>query len=143
LLSPLIDEAARVHAVTGGQTSAAGLDVLRIEPHDPKSPLFRFPQVLVTPHIAGFTDLMMAGTVNYIGQVIEEFAAGNKSRSILNSPEKPPASAAGINGKLCGLWIVHAEPVITPPAKHAANRPQRNHHQQTVDRSQLGRFELH
>jgi hypothetical protein len=32
---------------------------------------------------------MLAGTANYISQVIEEFAAGKKPRSILNFPEKP------------------------------------------------------
>jgi hypothetical protein len=32
---------------------------------------------------------MLAGTANYISQVIEEFAAGKKPKSILNSPTKP------------------------------------------------------
>jgi phosphoglycerate dehydrogenase-like enzyme len=85
----LIDEAALVDAVTNGQISAAGLDVLKNEPPDGKDPLLQLPQVLVTPHIAGLTDLMLAGTVNYISLAIEEFAMGKKPKSILNSPEKP------------------------------------------------------
>ena len=85
----LVDERALVHAVTNGKISAAGLDVLRNEPPDRKDPLLQLPQVLVTPHIAGLTDLMLNGTVNYICQVIEEFAAGKKPKSILNSPAKP------------------------------------------------------
>jgi len=85
----LIDEAALVDAVTHGQISAAGLDVLKNEPPDRNDPLLHLPQVLVTPHIAGLTDLMLAGTVNYISHVIEEFAAGKKPQSILNSPTKP------------------------------------------------------
>jgi hypothetical protein len=32
---------------------------------------------------------MLAGTVIYISRVIEEFAAGKKPKSILNSPAKP------------------------------------------------------
>jgi hypothetical protein len=32
---------------------------------------------------------MLNGTVNYICHVIEEFAAGKKPKSILNSPAKP------------------------------------------------------
>jgi hypothetical protein len=32
---------------------------------------------------------MLAGTANYISQVIEDFAAGKKPKSILNSPAKP------------------------------------------------------
>jgi phosphoglycerate dehydrogenase-like enzyme len=85
----LIDEAALANAVTNGQISAAGLDVLKNEPPDRKDPLLQLPQVLVTPHIAGLTDLMLNGTVNYICHVIEEFAAGKKPKSILNSPAKP------------------------------------------------------
>jgi len=85
----LIDETALVDAVTHGQISAAGLDVLKNEPPDRKDPLLRLPQVLVTPHIAGLTDLMLEGTVKYISHVIEEFVAGKKPKSILNSPAKP------------------------------------------------------
>jgi D-3-phosphoglycerate dehydrogenase len=85
----LIDEAALVDAVAHGKISAAGLDVLKNEPPDRKDPLLQLPQVLVTLHIAGLTDLMLDGTVNYLGRVIEEFIAGKKPESILNSPEKP------------------------------------------------------
>jgi phosphoglycerate dehydrogenase-like enzyme len=85
----LIDESALVNAVTDGQISAAGLDVLKNEPPDRKDALLQLPQVLVTPHIAGLTDLMLGGTVHYMNQVIEEFAAGRKPKSILNSPAKP------------------------------------------------------
>jgi len=85
----LIDEAALVDAVATGQISAAGLDVLKNEPPDRTDPLLQLPQVLVTPHIAGLTDLMQAGTVTYISHVLEEFAAGRKPKSMLNSPVKP------------------------------------------------------
>ena len=85
----LIDEAALVSAIRNGQISAAGLDVLKNEPPDRKDALLELPQVLVTPHIAGLTDLMLNGTVNYICHVIEEFAAGKKPKSILNLPAVP------------------------------------------------------
>ena len=85
----LIDEAALVSAVTHGQISAAGLDVLKNEPPARTEPLLQLPQVLITPHIAGLTDLMLDGTANYICHVIEKFAAGTKPKSILNSPAKP------------------------------------------------------
>jgi phosphoglycerate dehydrogenase-like enzyme len=63
--------------------------VLQSEPPEPKNPLLNLPQVLVTPHIAGSTNLMLNGTVNYISQVVEEFAAGRKPKSVLNTPQKP------------------------------------------------------
>jgi phosphoglycerate dehydrogenase-like enzyme len=61
----------------------------RLPQHDPKNPLMRLAQVLITPHIAGSTDLMLSGTVNYIAQVVEDFEAGKKPKSILNTPQKP------------------------------------------------------
>jgi phosphoglycerate dehydrogenase-like enzyme len=85
----LVDEVALVDAVTHGQISAAGLDVMKNEPPDRTDPLLQLPQVLMTPHIAGLTDLMLNGTVNYVSHVIEEFAAGKKPKSILNSAAKP------------------------------------------------------
>ena len=85
----LIDEAALVDAVTHGQISAAGLDVMKSEPPDLNDPLLQLPQVLVTPHIAGLTDLMLDGTVKYISHVIEQFAAGKKPTSMLNAPATP------------------------------------------------------
>jgi phosphoglycerate dehydrogenase-like enzyme len=91
----LIDEAALVDAVTHGQISAAGLDVLKNEPPDHEDPLLQLPQVLVTPHIAGLTDLKLTGTVKYISHVIEQFAAGKKPKSILNSPVNPRRQLQG------------------------------------------------
>ena len=85
----LIDEHALVGALEDGQISAAGLDVVRNEPLDATNPLLRLPQVLLTPHIAAFTDLMLSGTVDFISQVVKEFEAGRKPKSILNAPQKP------------------------------------------------------
>jgi len=85
----LVDEAALVNAVTHGQISAAGLDVLKNEPPNQNNPLLQLSQVLVTPHVAGLTDPMLEGTVHYISQVIEGIAAGRKPTSILNSPGNP------------------------------------------------------
>jgi phosphoglycerate dehydrogenase-like enzyme len=85
----LIDEDALIDAVKDGQISTAGLDVLKNEPPDQQDPLLQLPQILVTPHIAGLTDLMLNGTVHYINHIIDEFVAGEKPQSILNSPAKP------------------------------------------------------
>jgi len=85
----LIDEPALVAAVEQGQISAAGLDVLTVEPANAGNPLLHLPQVLVTPHIAGLTDIMLAGTAKYIAEVMEGFSAGKKPGSMLNSPPSP------------------------------------------------------
>ena len=85
----LIDEQALMAAIKEGQISAGGLDVVRNEPLAPSDPLLQFPQLVVTPHIAGFTDLMLHGTIDYISQVIEQVAANQKPKSILNLLESP------------------------------------------------------
>ena len=85
----LVDESALAAAIGSGQIAAAGLDVLRTEPADPHNPLFGLPQVLITPHVAGQTDLMFEGTTRYIRHALEEFAAGRKPGGLLNEPPKP------------------------------------------------------
>jgi D-3-phosphoglycerate dehydrogenase len=49
----IVDEAALYDALVSGKLHGAGLDVFAMEPADPKNPLFRLDQVVVTPHTAG------------------------------------------------------------------------------------------
>ncbi len=85
----LIDEGALAAALESGQIAAAGLDVVREEPLQTGNPLLRFSQVLATPHLAGFTDVMLRGTTEFLVEVVREAAAGRKPRSVLNAPGKP------------------------------------------------------
>ncbi len=51
----LIDEAALVAALENGHLRGAGLDVFDREPVDPRNPLLRLDQVVVTPHVSWLT----------------------------------------------------------------------------------------
>jgi phosphoglycerate dehydrogenase-like enzyme len=51
----LVDYAALHRAVSAGTLRGAGLDVFETEPADVTQPLFRLPNVVVTPHLAWFT----------------------------------------------------------------------------------------
>jgi phosphoglycerate dehydrogenase-like enzyme len=51
----LVDYSALHRALTTGRLRAAGLDVFETEPEDVSQPLFRLPNVVVTPHLAWFT----------------------------------------------------------------------------------------
>ena len=85
----LIDEEALYDAVKSGHLAGAALDVLEHEPMRPDDPLLTLPQILVTPHIAGVTELMIEGTVDYIAEVVTKLKHGEKFPSLVNEPPTP------------------------------------------------------
>jgi phosphoglycerate dehydrogenase-like enzyme len=85
----VVDEFALCSALSTGQVSAVGLDVIRTESESSSNPLRRFPQALITPHIAGDTDVTLSGTLNYIAKVVREWDAGTKLGSVVNQPKDP------------------------------------------------------
>ena len=85
----LVDEGALADAVRSGHIAAAGLDVLKQEPPDRANPLLALEDVLITPHIAGATDLMLAGTIDFVGGIVDQLAAGHRPKSVLNAPKNP------------------------------------------------------
>ncbi len=91
----LVDEKALFDAVESGHLGGAGLDVLDKEPADPGNPLLTLPQIFVTPHEAGLTDLTLEGTGQFVQQVINDFGAGCRFRSLLNAPAKPRRDLQG------------------------------------------------
>jgi len=85
----LVDESALLAAVKSGHLYGAGLDVVKDEPVSEGNPLLTEPRIFVTPHIAGATDRMLAGTVSYLGDVLAEFRQGIRSSGIVNDPVNP------------------------------------------------------
>jgi len=85
----LVDEAALLAAVKSGHLYGAGLDVVKDEPVSKGNPLLTEPRIFVTPHIAGSTDLMLDGTVSYLGEVLTEFRQGIRFEGIVNEPLNP------------------------------------------------------
>ena len=52
----LIDESALVKALKEAEIAGAGLDVFGVEPPEHENPLLHLPNVVVTPHMAGWSD---------------------------------------------------------------------------------------
>jgi phosphoglycerate dehydrogenase-like enzyme len=53
---PLVDESALAEALRSRKIAGAALDVFEKEPLPPESPLWDLENLLITPHIAGFTE---------------------------------------------------------------------------------------
>jgi phosphoglycerate dehydrogenase-like enzyme len=85
----LVDEPALLAAVKSGHLFGAGLDVVKDEPVSEENPLLREPLIFVTPHIAGSTDVMLDGTLRYLGEVLAEYRNGLRSAGIINDPINP------------------------------------------------------
>jgi phosphoglycerate dehydrogenase-like enzyme len=83
----LVDEPALLAAVKSGHLYGAGLDVVKDEPVSEGNPLLTEPRIFVTPHIAGSTDLMLDGTVKYLGEVLAKYRDGLLSEGIVNEPK--------------------------------------------------------
>ena len=85
----VVDEKALYDAVKSGHLLGAGLDVLEEEPVQPDNPLLGLPSVFITPHVAGQTDLTIAGTVAYAVEVVTLLKKGERIQSLLNEPKSP------------------------------------------------------
>jgi phosphoglycerate dehydrogenase-like enzyme len=85
----LVDEPALLAAVKSDHLFGAGLDVVKDEPVSEGNPLLMEPRIFVTPHIAGSTDLMLDGTVKYLGEVLVGYRDGLRSEGIVNEPREP------------------------------------------------------
>ena len=85
----VVDEAALIKVLQEGHLAGAGLDVFDPEPPLADNPLLTMKNVVVTPHIASYTDAgvaaMQAGTVENIANVLK----GERPRWIAN-PEAWP-----------------------------------------------------
>jgi phosphoglycerate dehydrogenase-like enzyme len=88
----LVDEGALLAAVRSGHLFGAGLDVVKREPLEAGNPLRGESSILVTPHIAGPTDLTLKGTARYLVEVLEGFEKGSKPAGVVNEPDSPRVS---------------------------------------------------
>jgi D-3-phosphoglycerate dehydrogenase len=85
----VIDEAALAKALTDGWIAGAGLDVLEQEPPDRTSPLLRLDNVVITPHIAAYSDRYLEYSWHLSVDTVLALSRGCYPPSCVNRPENP------------------------------------------------------
>jgi D-3-phosphoglycerate dehydrogenase len=85
----VIDEGALVRALQEHRIAGAGLDVLEQEPPEPNNPLFQLDNVVITPHIAGYSDEFPDNSWRLSVETALGFAEGKMPRSYVNPQVKP------------------------------------------------------
>lgn len=80
----LIDENAMIEALEAGRIAGAGLDVFDEEPLPPDSPLWKLPQVIVSPHSGGSSPHSLARTLELFQDNLRRYLAGEPLRNVVN-----------------------------------------------------------
>jgi phosphoglycerate dehydrogenase-like enzyme len=80
----IVDLAELTAALQSGEIAGAGLDVFEIEPLPPDHPLWRMENVILTPHVAGYSPRVPARHLAVLLNNIGRFARGEPLRNIVN-----------------------------------------------------------
>lgn len=80
----VIDEGALVRALSKGWIAGAGLDVFEQEPLPPESLLRTMPNVVMTPHSAGYSEEAVADWRREMCDIVSTWFAGGWPESVVN-----------------------------------------------------------
>jgi D-3-phosphoglycerate dehydrogenase len=81
---PLIDEAALLAAVRSRQIAGAALDVLTVEPPAPDNPLLHEERILVTPHVAWYSEEAKIDLRTRCAEEVVRVLSGERPRTPAN-----------------------------------------------------------
>ena len=74
----LLDEAALLRALEGGKLGGAALDVAASEPLPPESPLWKAPNLLITPHTSAISDRLWERETSLLMELLERWFDGRE-----------------------------------------------------------------
>lgn len=81
---PVLDEGALIEALREGWIAGAGLDVFDVEPLPPDHPLLGLNNVVLTPHIGGFTEETMEMASMSVAKRVLQILAGKTPDNLVN-----------------------------------------------------------
>ena len=73
-----------VAALRDGRLAGAALDVYEIEPLPPEHPLWDFPNVILTPHTAGYSPVIAARHLAVLVENVGRFAEGKPLKNVVD-----------------------------------------------------------
>jgi len=81
---PLVDEEELIRVLKDKKIRGAGLDVFSREPLPSDSPLWELDNIILTPHLGGFSDVSNERSIALISENIRRYYAGEKLKNIVN-----------------------------------------------------------
>ncbi len=80
---PVIDQAALVRALSAGRIKGAGLDVFEQEPIPADDPIFKLPNILISPHSADHTRDWLNQAMQFFLEQYQRFSGGQPLKNIV------------------------------------------------------------
>jgi D-2-hydroxyacid dehydrogenase (NADP+) len=72
----VLDEAALIEHLEAGRIAGAGLDIFSVQPLPPDNPLWRMPNVIITPNVGGRSDTFVEQTLTIVEPNLRAFVEG-------------------------------------------------------------------
>lgn len=80
----LLDEAALIAALENGQLAGAALDVTNTEPLPADSPLWKAPNLFITPHTSGVSELLWVRQTEMLVNLLELWFSGREMTNVVD-----------------------------------------------------------
>ena len=72
----MLDEAALIEHLQAGKIAGAGLDIFSKQPLPPDNPLWKMPNVIITPNLGGRSDRFVEQTMRIVEPNLQAFLDG-------------------------------------------------------------------